>query len=627
MAANAFSLKSVGSGAQAEIAARENVQALNIWFASRTNWVKVESYCSGCSSDVSPLYGMKYPSSPYEGGWTGRPKPIVDSVQVKQQGNLGSTRQATIKFIAFTDDQMTAINNCYCVPAMSVRVQFGWNRGAVEGSSPPSTVDGAMTDNEAICAINTKRESSGVYDGLQGKVASFSTSFNKDLMAWEITINIIAASAAVLARPLQDHSTMCYCDQETQNEQGDTVKENVGMSAFKAKVVAAINAAASWTESIPTGFLGITLNHATRDATGNANATIGEMVYKTVTFGQGTNTTTEAFMTLGTIEEMVNDLSQSQTGGQPLMQKHDSSHFGKISYKAPGVSSDPDICLFPGLDSTDYKGLTGTCVDGDGIDVKAILMNCIFVNKCIEDIGKDGSIGDFFSKLFQGLNQASGGLFELDIVDVAACGSKTPVLSIIDLQKAGVVGATMINVSPTAAVVRDVKLDMKLPDAMMSQALYGGNRKNTTANPCDEHRYKTILGAGVNNNADPSDISPPKADCPTDCKTEEEHGDLTSDYADLVKDVTDTHKESVRGGLVKAYNAGAATDICKNSIMPFEMSLTFDGIGGFGWGQAITCNLLPSYVKERFVYQITSVEHSVTYGDWTTTVNAKGRYK
>lgn len=61
--------------------------------------------------------------------------------------------------------------------------------------------------------------------------------------------------------------------------------------------------------------------------------------------------------------------------------------------------------------------------------------------------------------------------------------------------------------------------------------------------------------------------------------------------------------------------------------MPFEMSLTFDGIGGFGWGQAITCNLLPSYVKERFVYQITSVEHSVTYGDWTTTVNAKGRYK
>lgn len=623
--ADAFSVKSVPGGAKAELAARGNVNALNKWFASRTNWVHVESYCSGCDgSDVNPLFGMKYPDKPYEGGWTGRPKPIVESVQVKQQGNLGTTRQATIKFIAFTDEQMKAMNNCYCVPGMSIRVQFGWSIGAASESQPP-LVEGPMTDNLAICNINTQRESSGIYDGLQGKVSSFSSSFNKDLMAWEITITIVAASSSVLARPLQDHSNMCFCDQEVQNEEGDKETINVGMSAFKAKVVAAITAAASWTGAVPLGFLPVTLNHATRDATGNANASFLEGVWSK--FG-GTNTTVEAFMTLGSVEQMVNDFSQPQGGDGPLMQKHDSaSHLGLITYKAPGHSSDPDICLFPGLESEDY-GITGTCLSGDGIDVTNILLNCIFVNKCIEDIGKDGTISDFFSKLFQGINQASGGLFELDIVDVAACGSKAPVMSIIDLQKAKAEGAYNIIIDPTAAVVRDIKLDMKLPDAMMSQALYGGTKQSAAATGCDEHRYKNILGEGVTNNADEPAPAPSKDDCPEDCKKEEEAGKTPEEnYAALVKEVTSNNKETVRGDLVKAYSENAKDTNCKNALLPFEMSLTFDGIGGFGFGQGITCNLLPSYVTDKFIYQITSVEHSVSYGDWTTTVNAKGRYK
>ena len=80
---------------------------------------------------------------------SGRPNPIIESVQIKQQGNLGTTRQATIKFLAFTTDQIEGLVNCYGVPQMSVRVQFGWNKSA-SGVASAVPITGAKRDAAAI---------------------------------------------------------------------------------------------------------------------------------------------------------------------------------------------------------------------------------------------------------------------------------------------------------------------------------------------------------------------------------------------------------------------------------------------------------------------------------------------
>ena len=164
---------------------------------------------------------------------------------------------------------------------------------------------------------------------------------------------------------------------------------------------------------------------------------------------------------------------------------------------------------------------------------------------------------------------------------------------------------------------------------MISQALYADIRQDESTKACDEDRYKEDL-KGSRNLAAPEEASQPDKDCPTTCKTEDEHKSETTpdqDYDKMVDDLTNEARETVRVNLTKAYAADAKSSNCKQVIMPYSLSLTFDGIGGFKFGQAITCNLLPKRVKDRFTYQVTAVEHSVSYGDWTTTVKAIGRYR
>jgi hypothetical protein len=62
-------------------------------------------------------------------------------------------------------------------------------------------------------------------------------------------------------------------------------------------------------------------------------------------------------------------------------------------------------------------------------------------------------------------------------------------------------------------------------------------------------------------------------------------------------------------------------------IVPFEFGFTVDGIGGFSFGQMVSSDRIPSAVKKAFEWQVTTVEHTVTPNDWTTTVNTVMRYK
>jgi len=383
-----------------KLTARGSVTADNGWFATRTNWVHVQSMCSACSDNVHTL--TAFAKDPYTGNMSGRPNIVVDSVQVKAQGNLGTTRAATIKFMAFTQSQLDELVACYGVPQMSVRVQFGWNKGATRKSAPSPITDRSLSDTQALCKMRDARESSGIYDGLQGRVGKYAVSFNKDLMAWEMTVDIVAPSAPVLSRPVEDLGTTCYCDTVATNKTtGATEKTNSGMSLFRALITDPINNHGD-DVALSTGQHLVTLNHGDRDALGSSDNGIINMVMGFL----NKESTKEVYMEFGALEEMVNKYSQSQAEDKPLMAKFDSSKLGRLTYKEPGYSADPDICLFPGLDKG-YEGLSGTCVDNGGIDITKIWLNCIFINKCIEDIGKDGTIQDFFERIFQGINECN----------------------------------------------------------------------------------------------------------------------------------------------------------------------------------------------------------------------------
>ena len=625
-----FSSKAVPSSMQNELKARASVQAVDSWFASRVNWVHVMSFCDGCSSNVKQIHSFRYLNMYQDGGtFSGkRPTPVIESVTVKALGNLGTTRSCTIKMIAFTQAQLNELTACYGIPSMSVRVQFGWNKGA-NGTPAPGVLTGVRTDNETINAINDLRSTFANYDGLQGIVGKWSINFVKESMWWEFNLEIIAASAPVLSRPLEDFTSQCYCDRVSQTPEGETEKVSQGTSVLRAQLVQYIEKP----DSKDAGVYQIQLNHSERDQLG---AYSGGLMGKLAAKIGITSSTKEAYITFGKLQQIVNDYSFTQANNEPLMVKIDSTTYGTISFKAPGYTSDPDICIFPGIDVPHEGGLNGianapTCKVEDGVDINKVLLNCIFLNKCIEDIGKQGTLQDFFEKVFNGMNQASGGTYELSLIDTGGdVKSKVPIITAIDLQKfKKVVAVTNLPVDPQSAVVRDVKLDLKLTDAMKSQALYAGVRKNSNSSACDEARFKNELEGSINLTL-PSPTSPPKDDCPSECKTKEEHEkekSLDDDYKDMLADTNDVSKETIRARLVEKYNENAEKDLCKEVIVPYEFSFTVDGIGGFAFGQLVTCDLLPEKIKSTYVYQITSVEHNVVYGDWTTTVNTVARYK
>jgi hypothetical protein len=56
-----------------------------------------------------------------------------------------------------------------------------------------------------------------------------------------------------------------------------------------------------------------------------------------------------------------------------------------------------------------------------------------------------------------------------------------------------------------------------------------------------------------------------------------------------------------------------------------SFSATITGIGGFRWGQNVTCDRIPEEMRKVVRYQVTTVEHNVTPDDWVTTINTVAR--
>jgi hypothetical protein len=96
-------------------------------------------------------------------------------------------------------------------------------------------------------------------------------------------------------------------------------------------------------------------------------------------------------------------------------------------------------------------------------------------------------------------------------------------------------------------------------------------------------------------------------------------------YAELSDNRDDEAVKEAKGAL-KAYisspanNSGRPAD--KTGFIPVSFDCTFDGIGGLLWGHTFKVDVIE---KKKLipsgVFQISNVNHSVTHGDWTTSID------
>ena len=61
-------------------------------------------------------------------------------------------------------------------------------------------------------------------------------------------------------------------------------------------------------------------------------------------------------------------------------------------------------------------------------------------------------------------------------------------------------------------------------------------------------------------------------------------------------------------------------------MLPLELELTLDGIGGIQYGNAWQSEYVPQKYLDTSLFQTTEVNHSVSADGWSTTLKGKMRY-
>jgi len=641
-----FSKREVPASVQTEITARGGKKGM-IWSAKRFPWISIISLSNICDEYWWLKSTIK--SKLYEEGYK-RIQPVVTSISVKKQGELGTTRKATINLIAFSDEQLVALQKCYFMPGVGCRVEWGWSIDADGNTTPgPLGLPPTATDAEVTAAIRARTGTYTSYDGLQGIVANFKYNLNKDNF-WECSVEVIAAAEAFSRSSVavQPGSSCTKCARKFKSEDGEeeqVEKRSLLYTFFKdlyddfdlakTRYQASLNKVAAIdgkkTHISKRGFNGVA-----RDENGGEDADF---------FDWFTDDTEEAYISWPTLEAAVTLLAIPKNAkGDYTIGRVSSPKDTKLTYHPKLISSDPRVCLITGPQAS-YTNLISPWLEGDlpslepGMLLEHIQVNVVYLLSTLKSIEKGDpdsmSIHSFLTTVLNRINESCGGLWNFEVVNQTDKeNGKGPVVAVIDAKQYESTSAFVLPAVASDSVVRDLKLDMKMTDSMKSHALYSnGKQQNTKTDGgggCGTNAFAPFgLNKAVSYNMPKANVEPPCI-CEGSSKEATVEPTYSEWLAKLADSVTEATISGIRNYLVRVYSEDAKSgkdDHCKGMILPFEFSFTLDGIGGFAFGQMVTCDRIPPAVRDNYEWQVTTVEHEITVNDWSTTVNTVCRYK
>lgn len=716
-------------------------QKVTSWNASKKTWAHIMSLSDGCQGTVSQ-FGVGYGANPSTGYLPNyeRPDIQIDKIEVRRLGDYGTTKKVTVTLRAFTLDQLNNIAKCYLIPGMSIRVQFGWTQSVSGAKSigPNTTV---LSDVNFFAYVLKTQESYSNYDGNQGRLVSYNITSESD-QTWLITLEMTGIGAMLEDIKINNHSNACACDSDTEGNpqppNGTDTKKSQALSNLSSGLKSLIDDAQTFSERVQylrgldgSGDLyGYSAKIVERTAEGApAGETflggLGNTVNTTLSFvselvnagpvapiptAQVVAARDEYYISYRSLQILINELSikNSPNDKPPFSLNSDNieikvPEFGTISDNGDESGyiifcADPRVALIPYSPAGDYQpelsqgSPTTPYKDNTTLVLNNILFNIKYLRGVLEAMDKDDNVLTFLQRIFNDLNYNCGSLWEFAFVDSV---SSTGVENLKNI-KSGTVIATvdiksmfyandLVYTFPAKAAksnVRSVKMDLKLTEAMKSQALYGGGFARPTGrlgcgdtmkvftrlsgkNLADsrENQLRAVYGSFIDDlvsqikgtgysqaevegtvrtqasaanipvgewadlvniisGANQGSCGPAKSNC----KPEKQ-----SKFIDRLKAfkeaITDDTVGAIRGDIVRQVADAVGTDYCLNSIIPMEFGVTVDGVGGFKFGQAIDCDRFPEKYRKYFYYQVTAAEQSVTVEDWTTNITTVARLK
>tara|TARA_R110000803_G_scaffold9657_1_gene30304 strand:- start:10062 stop:12020 length:1959 start_codon:yes stop_codon:yes gene_type:complete len=647
--ANTFSAKNVPAAVQSEIKARSNGLLLTRWSAKRFPWIHVLSCSAACGSKYSPLTSIKG-SGPmsFTDAYnidTKLPYPIVEGLEMKAMGSLGTTRKGTLSIKCYTDEDLIELQKCYFIPGMDVRVQWGWNQGC-DGTKPPTLLTNtSLESTEASREINKLRKNNPSYDGFQGIVTNFSYNLGKD-NTWNCTVEFISA-----ADPFTDssiNSSEHPCARTVENDEGEATESfgpiyaalrDIYTDYSQGSRVKAETRKASPKRSKPSSYY-VTL----KEYEGFARTEQGGDDSGWLSGVFGGVETEESYINFQFLLDIVNVTQMPSTSGKQYPYGHITCNNVKLPKPKITLSSDPRVCYLPGQMENEFidheKGPNDSaidCVGGDYVRLDNIMVNTVFLLvKYKAALDGDGKLSTFVMSVLDGINRVCGSPWTFALVsDEEDAKTTGPVINIID-SKIAIKNATPYLIPSTVSdsTLRDFGLDLKMTGAMKTQALYAKNPQkgrgygdsDGEATGCTGEAIAPFYPGNVENLAKPKKGEVKVKNLGCDDAPDKESPPTLSDLVDaLYYDVNDMTCGALLEGIVKKINDDVDKRHCAGVPLPFDFNFTMDGVGGFEFGQLVSSNRIPEDIRKNFRWQVTKVEHSITANDWETKVSTVAR--
>jgi hypothetical protein len=698
--ASPFDKTSVPNTVKTEITARQGKNGI-LWTAQRFPWIQIKSMSTLCTNYVT--LDSKPTTALYEANYV-RPRPVVTQVSVKKKGNLGTTKQVTVNITAFTDEQLIELQKCYFIPGLSVRGEWGWSIQANGLQKTSGPIDASIElDCLAIPAIIKKQDSDPSYSGVQGVVSNFSYNLTSE-NTWDCTLEITGVAEAFAFTSITDNPCNCPRKVKKEGSDDEVVRDVSPFLAWcidlfslsSTKRTNYLNQIKT-TSKGPISELSKQYNGPLRKITG-AEKTLFSADFFSVLANKATDNVRELFVNFAYVEAAANYLFAKrdkqptstapftgavtnfvQTQSQILQQAINNSNrlLGKptqnttttnnkcgsvsdlgsmnssetlLKWYAATTSVDPRVCLLPGAlyqPVESFSQNVDSCITTVGnikyIKLYNIYVNIVAVYNAYQSAAGSGepTIDAFFRNLLGQINDACANPWDFDIV--SNTNSTTPELTIIDLnlRSPQSVQAYALPGKPANSILRSLNADLKLTEAMKTQAIYGtntntNNQKDQT-NKCLQTNFQafTLTQDLSEINKGIAYVKPtnPLPMC-DGCEAVTDSGDkekgeekaFPTYIAELQKYADDESVAAARENLSKKYNNTVSTlNNCSGTPLPFNYKFSLDGIGGFKFGQMVTCDRIPQQVQKSFEFQVTSVSHTITVNDWITEIETIAR--
>jgi len=636
-----------------------------------------------------------------------KPIPGITSVEVRNKGALGASREGIIKFKANSLEQLDILSKLYMSYGIRIVIEWGWSIDPVKLTDTVNGINmfsSKITDEQSLndAIRQNVMDNNGAYDGMVGMVCNFNWELQPD-GTFNCTTTIISSADMFLGLDIHSktHFDVNNKDEvENLTSRFDKINQQIGgeryahpkktYSTTKGTIAAYETLTPMIVEATPN--TPIYYEYWDFSKINNANPVVvgfrapNYVPYKS---DNSINTTNEnlstnefKYITLGHLEDIITEelsyISSDKKQSNPVdnwknaLIKVFSANIVVPNYKYL-CSADPAICLLPGQqyningdvftnNSDNYLDTLGITMYKFATDdtfkygtVRNILVNLDFI---IATYKETKILDEFFSKLFVGISEACGGVWDLKIhVDGE---NKSNILQIVDGNSVGTVDNKIEEINEPKlkfklyninSICKFASLNTRVDNNIKGHIMFSTGNRNKR---CDNHSESSIpfkiYGTSVRDvfNKEIIPITPyVDAYAPPDYIIKD-HNDAQATYNQQTANFKTKFAEA-KNSLMNSYEEGKSnefksllnkyvTDYCKAGydfdvndykvsvplMLPLNISLTMDGTGGLMWGQVITIDYLPDFITKNkgfYGFMISNVTQIIDKNSWDTRVD------